>query len=70
MKQQPYTNRIVDYLNSRRPDIPLVYFCNGGSSYLETQLKIPVASNVHVSNAVYNYNLCLLFITFILRYNL
>lgn len=34
---RPYATRIADYLRARHPNVPLVYFANGGSVYLHAQ---------------------------------
>jgi len=34
---KPYADRAMRYVRERHPDVPIVYFANGGSSYLEQQ---------------------------------
>lgn len=35
---KPYANKAMAILKSKHPDVPIIYFANGGSSYLETQV--------------------------------
>lgn len=37
---KPYADQIARYLKVRHPDVPLVYFANGGSGYLHAQLDM------------------------------
>lgn len=39
---KPYANRIAQYLKEKHPGVPVVYFANGGSAYLQQQLDMPV----------------------------
>eukprot|EP01041_Mallomonas_annulata_P000243 gene243-448_t len=39
---KPYANKIATLLKSRHPDVPIVYFANGGSVYLHRQLDMAV----------------------------
>jgi len=39
---KPYVSRIAQYLKQRHPQVPVVYFANGGSVYLQQQLDLPV----------------------------
>lgn len=39
---QPYVNRIVTSFKANYPSVPIVYFANGGSSFLHQQADIPV----------------------------
>merc|ERR1719316_876924 len=34
---KPYANRAMQYVRDRHPDVPIVYYANGGSSYLPEQ---------------------------------
>lgn len=34
---KPYANQAMAYVKARHPDVPIVYYANGGSSYLERQ---------------------------------
>lgn len=34
---KPYANLAMSILKERHPDVPVIYFANGGSSYLESQ---------------------------------
>lgn len=34
---KPYADRAMTYVKARHPDVPLTYYANGGSSYLELQ---------------------------------
>ena len=34
---KPYANRAMQYVRDRHPDVPIVYYANGGSSYLPSQ---------------------------------
>jgi uroporphyrinogen decarboxylase len=34
---KPYANRAMQYVRDRHPDVPVVYYANGGSSYLVEQ---------------------------------
>ena len=34
---KPYANKAMAYVKARHPDVPLMYYANGGSSYLELQ---------------------------------
>jgi len=37
MYAKPYVDRSMAYVKARHPDVPLIYYANGGSSYLELQ---------------------------------
>lgn len=37
---KPYASRIAAYLKAHHPDVPVVYFANGGSGYLHRQLDM------------------------------
>lgn len=37
---KPYAEKIAKYLKDQHPDVPVVYFANGGSSYLHRQLDM------------------------------
>ncbi|KAJ8599319.1 hypothetical protein CTAYLR_005338 [Chrysophaeum taylorii] len=37
---KPYAQRVARYVNDRHPDVPLIFFANGGSSYLELQREM------------------------------
>ena len=37
---QPYATKIAKYLKSRHPTVPVVYFANGGSTFLSQQLDM------------------------------
>eukprot|EP01035_Chromulina_nebulosa_P019135 gene19135-24974_t len=39
---KPYVSKIANYLKSKHPNVPVVYFANGGSAYLSSQLDLPV----------------------------
>lgn len=39
---KPYVQRIAQYLKQKHPSVPVVYFANGGSSYLHQQLDLSV----------------------------
>ena len=39
---KPYVARIAQYLKQKHPNVPVVYFANGGSPYLHQQLELPV----------------------------
>lgn len=39
---QPYVDRVARYVKERHPTVPIVYFANGGSCYLHSQLDLPV----------------------------
>lgn len=39
---QPYANQIATYLKERHPEVPVVYFANGGSGYLHQQKDMHV----------------------------
>ena len=39
---KPYAARISSYLKQKHPEVPVVYFANGGSVYLQQQLDLPV----------------------------
>jgi len=39
---KPYVARISTYLKQKHPEVPVVYFANGGSVYLQQQLDLPV----------------------------
>lgn len=41
---QPYAARISGYLKAKHPDVPVVYFANGGSSFLPAQLDMGMAA--------------------------
>lgn len=34
---KPYADRAMRYVKARHPEVPLVYYANGGSSYLPEQ---------------------------------
>jgi len=34
---KPYVNRAMAYVKARHPDVPVMYYANGGSSYLDLQ---------------------------------
>lgn len=40
---KPYANLAMSIIKERNPDVPVIYFANGGSSYLERQrdMKVP-----------------------------
>lgn len=37
---QPYATRIAQYLKTHHPEVPVVYFANGGSAFLSQQLDM------------------------------
>lgn len=39
---KPYVERIAKHLKEKHPQVPVVYFANGGSAYLHQQLSLPV----------------------------
>lgn len=39
---KPYVDRITSYIKERHPSVPVVYFANGGSAYLKSQLDMKV----------------------------
>ena len=39
---KPYVQRIALYLKQKHPSVPVVYFANGGSAYIQQQLDLPV----------------------------
>jgi uroporphyrinogen-III decarboxylase len=39
---KPYANRVAKYLKERHPEVPVVYFANGGSVYLHQQTDMAV----------------------------
>lgn len=41
---KPYADRVAAYLKECHPDVPVVYFANGGSGYLHQQLDMRVDS--------------------------
>jgi len=41
---KPYADRVAVYLKERHPNVPVVYFANGGSGYLHQQLDMRVDS--------------------------
>merc|ERR1719171_408367 len=34
---KPYADKAMAYVKARHPDVPLIYYANGGSPYLERQ---------------------------------
>ena len=34
---KPYANKAMAYIKERHPDVPVIYYANGGSPYLESQ---------------------------------
>jgi uroporphyrinogen decarboxylase len=40
MFAKPYAVRLAKYLKEKHPQVPLVYFANGGSAYLHKQLDM------------------------------
>jgi uroporphyrinogen decarboxylase len=38
---KPAAVRAIEIIKERHPDVPVVYFANGGSSYLELQSDMP-----------------------------
>lgn len=39
---KPYASQVAKYLKEKHPDVPVVYFANGGSAYLHAQTDMPV----------------------------
>lgn len=39
---QPYAAKIAQYLKAKHPNVPVVYFANGGSCFLQQQLDMGV----------------------------
>lgn len=39
---KPYAAQVATYLKEKHPDVPVVYFANGGSAYLHAQTDLPV----------------------------
>ncbi|KAJ1433326.1 Uroporphyrinogen decarboxylase [Ochromonadaceae sp. CCMP2298] len=39
---KPYANKVAKYLKEKHPDVPVVYFANGGSGYLHRQVDMDV----------------------------
>lgn len=39
---QPHATRLSRYLKAKHPDVPVVYFANGGSGFLDQQLDMGV----------------------------
>mmetsp|Transcript_1501 Transcript_1501/g.2519 ORF Transcript_1501/g.2519 Transcript_1501/m.2519 type:complete len:387 (+) Transcript_1501:109-1269(+) len=39
---KPYANKVAKYLKEKHPDVPVVYFANGGSVYLHRQTDMNV----------------------------
>ena len=39
---KPYANKIANYIKSRYPSVPVVYFAKGGSGYLSQQIDMNV----------------------------
>ena len=37
---KPYADRVANYLKARHPDVPVVYFANGGSCFLHSQVDM------------------------------
>lgn len=42
MFSQPYAVRIAQYMKEKHPEVPIIYFANGGSAFLHQQLDMPV----------------------------
>lgn len=40
---KPYANLAMSKLKTRFPEVPIIYFANGGSSYLESQRDTQVS---------------------------
>lgn len=40
---KPYADLAMSILKQRHPDVPVIYFANGGSSYLESQRDTQVS---------------------------
>mmetsp|Transcript_26760 Transcript_26760/g.67555 ORF Transcript_26760/g.67555 Transcript_26760/m.67555 type:complete len:407 (+) Transcript_26760:133-1353(+) len=38
---KPYAERVINKIKEKHPDTPVIYFANGGSSYLEKQKDMP-----------------------------
>ena len=38
---KPAANRVIETIKARHPGVPVIYFANGGSSYLELQKDMP-----------------------------
>jgi len=34
---KPYADRVIEKIKAKHPDVPIIYFANGGSAYLERQ---------------------------------
>jgi uroporphyrinogen decarboxylase len=48
---KPAANRVIERIKAARPHVPVIYFANGGSSYLELQKDMPcdmIAVDQHV----------------------
>jgi uroporphyrinogen-III decarboxylase len=39
---KPYVSKVASYLKEKHPEVPVVYFANGGSAYLHAQTDLPV----------------------------
>jgi uroporphyrinogen decarboxylase len=39
---KPYVVKVATYLKDKHPEVPVVYFANGGSAYLHAQTDLPV----------------------------
>jgi len=37
---KPYANKAISILKAKHPDVPVIYFANGGSSYLDLQVDM------------------------------
>ena len=38
---KPAANKVIETIKARHPEVPVIYFANGGSSYLELQKDMP-----------------------------
>jgi uroporphyrinogen decarboxylase len=38
---KPAACKVIDRIKAKHPNVPVIYFCNGGSSYLELQKDMP-----------------------------
>lgn len=48
MFAKPYADLAMSILKERHPEVPVIYFANGGSSYLESQRDTQVRPHVVV----------------------